>query len=149
MKNNYLLHRSGRNQYGIKNDVPQPNYSPSKEVIEKSNDMQALHIKLNEEFIEKYNAQWSLLFEGMTTKKEIWSYLYPHKKPSQSTFNKKSRDFSSLDNYLNYLLVQNKTWSLIKLGYDINEIQVILKDFKECGRYMVKYKSGSSFATSI
>lgn len=149
MKNNILLHRSGRDQFGNKGDAPLPNYTPSKEVIEKTNEMQALHIKLNEEFVNKYNAQWLSLFNGMTTKKERWSFLFPHKKPSLSTFNKHSRDFLSLDDYLNYLLVQNKYWSLMKLGYKNYDIKIILKDFKDCGRYMVKYKGGSSFATSI
>jgi hypothetical protein len=148
MKNRSLLHRTGRDQYGNKGDAPLPTYKPSEKDVKRTNEMQALHIRLNEEFIIRYGTQWLALFDGMV-KKEIWSFLHPHKKPSLGTFYSHSRLHASLEDYLNYLLVQNKYWSLLKLGYKQDDIKIILKPFSECGRYMVSYKGGSTFATSI
>jgi hypothetical protein len=148
MKNRVLLHRTGRDQYGNKGDAPLPKYVPSESAVKRINEMYSLHVKLNDEFIDEYGIQWLSLFDGMT-KKEICSFLYPRGKPSLSTFYSHSKDYALLEDYLNYLLVSTKWWSLSKLGHDRDHRRKILKPFEECGRYMVSYKGGKSFSTSI
>ncbi len=147
-KNTVLLHRSGRDQFGNKGSAPLPNYVPSENDVKRTNEMRALHIHLNEQFIAEYGKQWIAQYEGMK-KKEIWSLLYPHGRPSLNTFYSHSGKYESLEDYLNYLLVQNKYWSLSKLGYDRDHIKKRLIQFQDCGRYMVSYKGGKTFATDI
>jgi len=148
MKNRVLLHRTGRDQYGNKGSAPLSTYKPSQEDEKRTNKMRVLHVKLNDNFIQKHSTQWLSLFKDMS-KKSIWSLLYPYKKPSLATFYSHSRKYATLEEYLNFLLVHNKHWSLLKLGYEREHIRTILKPFKECGQYMVSYKCGTSFATSI
>ncbi len=148
MKNRVLLHRTGRDQYGNKGSAPLPTYKPSQEDEKRTSKMRALHVKLNGDFIQEHGTQWLALFKGMS-KKAIWSFLFPYQKPSLATFYSHSREYATLEEYLNFLLVHNKHWSLSKLGYEQEHIKTSLKPFKECGRYMVSYKGGASFATSI
>lgn len=148
MKNRVLLHRTGRDQFGNKGEPPLPSYTPSDEENRRTDQMRKLHIELNEKFISEYGDKWLSLFEGMS-KKAIWLFLYPNKKPALGTFYSHSRIHATLEEYLNYLLVQNKYWSLSRLGYNRNQIKKILKPFSECGRYYVSYKGGASFGTSI
>ena len=103
-------------------------------------------MQLNESFIDEYGSQWRTPFEGMN-KKEIWAFLYPQGRPSLGTFYNHAKEYKLLQDYLNYLLIQNKYWSLSKLGYDRPYIKVRLTQFQDCGRYMVNYKGGKSFAT--
>lgn len=148
MKNRVLLHRTGRDQYGNKGDAPLPSHVQSENAAKQMDGMRTLHARLNEGFIEEYGKQWRSLFDGMT-KNKIWEFLYPHKKPSLGTFYNHSREYESLTDFLNYLLIQDKRWSLSILGHDREYINKALSPFHECGRYFVNYKGGKSFGTNI
>ena len=148
MKNRVLLHRAGRDQYGNKGNKLLPTYKPSRDDHKRTSEMRMQHLKMNDDFIQKHGNQWITRFKGMS-KKSTWSLLYPNKKPSLATFYSHSRGYATLEDYLIFLLVHHKQWSLSKLGYKRDQIKVILMPFKECGRYMVSYKGGASFSTKI
>ena len=98
MKNRVLLHKAGRDQYGNKGSPPLPTYNPSQKDEERTIKMRSLHVNRNKDFIQTYSAQWLPLFKGMSIK-AMWEFLHPNKRPSYSTFYKRSKDYGALDAY--------------------------------------------------
>lgn len=148
MKNTYLLHRSGRNQFGDPGDSELPRYEPSPEQRALDEQLRVRHLELNDAFVVKHGETWRSLFSGLS-KKDTWQKLYPRGGPALSTFRANSREFSTFEEFLNFLLLSNKRWSLSILGYSKSVIEEILSEFKECGRYYVSYGKSNRMFGSI
>lgn len=103
-KNDELLYRNGRNQFGI----------TSEDLPKYSNIDQWPQIK--REFIDFYKESWLILFSGLN-KKEIWQKLHGN---SESKFRKTSlnefysilRSAKSTEHYLEQYLLENKDFAL-------------------------------------
>ena len=147
MKTRYLLHRSGRNQFGDPGEGPLPPYEPSPEVTAQDDRLRARHVELNNAFVSKYGDAWLATFTGLS-QKDTWTKLYPYARPALSTFRAHAREFASFQEFLLFLLLSNKRSSLALLGYSKAAISEALSGFAECGRYYVSYgKSQRTFGT--
>ena len=147
MKNRYLLHRSGRNQFGDPGDGPLPCYEPSPEAKARDEKLRARHIELNDVFVSKHGATWLAMFSGLS-RKDAWEKLYPYGRPALSTFRVHARGFATFQAFLLFLLLSNKRSSLALLGYPKAAIEEMLSEFGECGRYYVSYgKSQRTFGS--
>ena len=147
MKTRYLLHRSGRNQFGDPGEGPLPVYKPSAKESARDERLRTLHSKLNEAFVAKHGNVWLNMFSGLSHK-DVWGKLYPHGRPALSTFRLHAREFSTFQEYLFFLLLSNKKLSLKLLGYPKETIEEMLTEFDECGRYFVSYgKNKRTFGT--
>lgn len=116
----YLLHRNGRNQFGIETD-DLPNAGNVKDWP-----------KIKQEFLDQYKEQWLRLFSGLN-KKQVWKLLYDNedkgfRKISLSSFYSEVRG-RSLDKYLEQFLLSNKDFALKIIGRSEKERQKIIKDF--------------------
>lgn len=140
VKNSRLLHRSGRNQFGDPGDPPLPPYEPSAASVAYDKKMIALHCALNEKFVETHRERWLGLFAGMP-KREVWKVLHPHGKPALGTFYAIVRESGLFESFLVWWLVCNKRQALRLLGYSEVATRDQLREFSECGRYLVGYGS--------
>lgn len=136
MKNNYLLQRSGRDQFGNKGDANsiRPPKGNSKDNLHTEQ-----HKKLNEDFLGKFSARWLKMFNGLT-RKDIHKKLFPHGSPALSTFRKHSRDFEVFEDYMLFLLLKDKRKCLSLIDVKKEEIETEISKFDGCGRYGVTYK---------
>ncbi len=147
MKTNYLLHRSGRNQFGDPGEPALAPYQPSRESQVRNEQMFSHHAFLNEQFVSTHRDRWLGHFTGLA-KKAVWQQLYPHGRPTLSTFYAHSRECASFEEYLLWWLLSKKTQALRMMGYTPQAISEQLAPFAECGRYFVRYgKSEKTFAT--
>lgn len=147
MKNRYLLHRSGRNQFGDPGEGPLPRYEQSPEDKARDERLRARHIELNNVFVSKHGDTWLAMFSGLS-QKDAWEKLYLHGRPALSTFRTHSREFETFQEFLLFLLLSSKKSSLTLLGYSKVAIEEMLLEFSECGRYYVSYgKSQRTFGS--
>lgn len=150
MKTSYLLTRSGRNQFGDSGDVALPRYVPSPEALAQDELMRKVHVMKNDEFLLRHKEQWLARFKDKKTLKSAWEVAFPEGKPSYSKFCMECKEFSSLEEYLCYLLLSRKRRSLLVMGFSKEEITSELNAFKECGNYFVTYgKSHRTFYTPL
>jgi len=135
-KNQILLRRSGRDQFGNNGDSASL-YRYHETAEDKK--LRIQHQKLNDLFVEQYSPAWIALYRGLS-KKEIYSKLHPYGKPALATFYKHAREFKNIEEYLCFLLLEDKEKYLSQLGFSSAEVRLALKPFSECGRYGVTYK---------
>jgi hypothetical protein len=116
----YLLHRDGRNQFGIEND----DLPSAKNVHNRQ--------RLKEEFLDQYGKRWLNLFTGLN-KKQIWSLIYANenkgfRKISLTSFYSETRNWP-IDSYLEKFLLLNKDFSLSVIGISDEERNSVIKEF--------------------
>jgi hypothetical protein len=146
MKTNYLLQKSGRNQFGDPGDSMLPPYQTSRESQAHDEQMRTLHTSLNEQFISTHRSQWLGQFTGLT-KKAVWQRLHPYGL-SLSTFYAQARECASFEEFLLWWLLSKKKTALRMMDNSPQLITVQLVPFEECGRYWVRYgKSERGFST--
>jgi hypothetical protein len=147
-KNDYLLRRSGRNQFGDPGDPPTAPYQPSAASVARDKQMFALHQQQTAEFVSCHREAWLPLF-GSLSRREVWMKLYPRGKPAFSTFGVMVRECGSLEEFILWWLASRKTEALRILGFTATEARGELEIFSECGRYYVSYgKSARIFGTA-
>jgi len=149
MKNRYLLSRNGRNQFGDPGEGVMPRYLPSPEEEAQNEDLREEHRQRNNQFLNKHRDWWLAKFANAKTMKAAWSIACHHGRPSYSTFCKECKEFSSLEEYLCYLLLSQKRRILYASGFSREEVASEMKEFKECGRYLVSYGSSQRTFGSI
>jgi hypothetical protein len=116
----YLLHRNGRNQFGIDSDD-----LPGATNVED-------WPRLKKEFLDQYSKQWLNLF-SVLNKKQIWSLLYENedkgiRKISLSSFYSDVRN-RSINDYLDQFLLSNKDFSLRLIGISDEDRHKVIKAF--------------------
>lgn len=121
---NHLLRRNGRDQYGNKgNGLESYALSKSKEEEE----IWKIRCKEADDHLYiKYSADWITMFDGLN-KKELWSKLCPHGKPSLQTFYKQCSGRDSYNDLLRYLFLSNKYRALRILGVSFKDSREHLK----------------------
>jgi hypothetical protein len=150
MKNDFLLFRSGRNQFGDSGENVLPRYTPSPEVSARDELLREEHRRLNEQFLLRHRERWLSMFTGKKTLKSAWGFAFPHGRPSYSTFCKECREFDTTEEYFCFLLISHKRWGLRIMGFTEEEMDSELKVFEECGRHFVSYgKSSRTFSSAI
>jgi hypothetical protein len=140
LKTHYLLHRSGRNQFGDPGDGPMPRYVPSPQSVARDEKLIALHHSLNDQFANTHRAAW-LALVAVASKKDAWLRLHPRGRPSLSWFYAQARACGSFEDFLVWWLVSRKAEALRMLGFTPEAIADQLKPFKDCGRYQVCFGS--------
>lgn len=119
-KNDILLHRKGRNQFGIEpGDLPYPQNIDRWPQIKR-------------QFVDKYKEQWLGLFSGLN-KKQIWKLLYEDSefgfaRMSLSSFYSEVKS-RSMESYLEQYLLSHKERALTILGLSKNERHEVIKEF--------------------
>jgi len=149
MKNRHLLSHNGRNQFGDPGEGAMPRYVPSPEEEAQNEAQREEHRQRNNEFLNKHQGWWLAKFVNAKTMKAVWSIAFPHGRPSYSTFCKECKEFSSLEEYLCYLLLSQKRLFLSASGFSREEVAIEMKTFKKCGRYPVSYGSSQRTFGSI
>jgi hypothetical protein len=143
MKNDYLLRRSGRNQYG---DAGTPEANMLNRVGRTTHDeaMWGLHRQLHKQLVERYGSRWLGLFAGKS-KKAAWRDFSAGtgRAPALTTFYKQATEYATFDEYLLYLMVSDIRLCLDMLGVPQAEINSELIKYAECGRYHVNYGTGT------
>jgi hypothetical protein len=138
LKNRYLLHRSGRNQFGDPGQPQLPRYKASPTERKRDNHLIARHRARNRAFVAKYGVSWLALFDGLS-REAAWKQIYPHGRPALSTFRSRAREFASFNDFLVFVLVSQKRAALRTLGHSAAAIDKAMAPFSECGRYFVTY----------
>lgn len=147
LKNDYLLHHSGRNQIGDPGQGPLPANLQSPAPTDFDQAMWAKHRELNDGLVREHGAAWLALFAGLS-KKSVWSRLCPHGTPACSTFTSMAREYASFEEFLFFWMLKNKRRSLEMLGLSKADIDEVIGRFKVCGGYYVTYGHGKrSFGT--
>jgi hypothetical protein len=142
IKTEYLLRRSGRNQFGDEGS-PTSSTSMSTGPTEYDLKMWQQHRRLHGDLVARYGALWLALFADKS-KKDAWLVLGGHtwRNPSLATFYKHAAQYSSFEEYLLYRLVSDIPTALKRLGVPSQEIDAEMAKFADCGRYYVTYGAG-------
>ena len=135
LKNDYLLYRAGRDQFGDYNDGG-AHYTPRLN----RNEVAAYHRAIAE-FFSKYWQRWEKFCYGKTPR-EVWAMMFPYGEPALSTFDKIRRAFVSNEEFLKYALVLYRCQSLMAMGSTLPAAKKALSKYPIISRLCIEPKIG-------
>ncbi|WP_426370263.1 hypothetical protein [Pseudocolwellia sp. HL-MZ7] len=119
---NHLLHRGGRNQYGITSeDLPRRMSFEDKKALES-------------EYVSRHKEKWLALFINFN-KKQSWELLFSkpmkYRTLSLSSFYSELREYESVEEYLLNFLLTRKEVALELMGFSDDDAHKVIKEFNQ------------------